>query len=419
VTGGDAGSGPAPAAWECSYAFNGGTATTTASATTTCSVPSGLEGNYTFNVRQQDKAGNWSPFSATSTLKYDKTPPVATVSSPKDGFVTGKASMTLTCSAGALGGGIKTLTPGPNTYTCTSTDSAGNEGSSNMTAYYLPNTLFVKQGGGGLGTGWVDASGNLETVLKAAKSGWSVWIAGGVYASGNKDSGYVVGPGVEVYGGFPATTITAKSVSERVYAKADTTYLHNPSNQGNVVTLAPKGAAMKDVTLNGLQVVLNNDQYGVYVTDGFNITMRKLKFLGDSDPTKAGIYAENTLFAVDSCTFTSFSMENYWINASATAASQTMTISNSIFTGNVWFGGGGMSIYGYAKAVLTNVWFMDSYKAFSGLYHLEFNNTNGEIDMKDCVFKASSQGDAISIGSATRVITTTTFSPTPPAPPVF
>jgi hypothetical protein len=380
------------------------------------------EGTYNFQVQQQDKAGNWGPYSLISTAVVDKTAPTVTVTSPANGLITSATSLTLSCNvvgAIAIPPISKILSPGLNTLTCTQSDSAGNSGSQSVNVYSIPNTVFVKSGATGTGVSWTDAAGNLESVIKAAKTGTQVWVAGGVYTATNVDSGFILHTGVSLYGGFSPNG-TAKALTDRVYAKADTVYLYNPSSVGSVVSvLGTAAVGIANVTLNGLQVVINGDQNGLDLNYGTNITLRKIKFLASSDPTFAGINANVTGFVADSCTFTSFSTANYTIRAYSTNSAQTISISNSIITGNTWYGGTAVYIYNYGKTTLTNVWFMDSYTPFNGIVHLQYVNTNGEIDFKDCVFRASGQSDAIDIGSATRVITTTVFTLTPPSPPAF
>jgi hypothetical protein len=60
-------------------------------------------------------------------------------------------------------------------------------------------------GGNGDGSSWLDAFTNLQTALAVADSGDVLWVARGVYrpaAGGDRDSSFLLRPGIELYGGF-------------------------------------------------------------------------------------------------------------------------------------------------------------------------------------------------------------------------
>jgi len=74
-------------------------------------------------------------------------------------------------------------------------------------------TTYVKTGGTGAGTSWVDAAGDLSLVLAQAQSGDEIWVAEGTYlpisctscGSGERAFTFQIPSGVRLYGGFNGT----------------------------------------------------------------------------------------------------------------------------------------------------------------------------------------------------------------------
>ena len=96
--------------------------------------------------------------------------------------------------------------------------------------------LYVKTGGGGDGSSWTTALGDVQAAIDAAASGDSVWIATGTYypssvreLEGAELFGYSfeLKDGVSLYGGFKGNET---SLSERRQRKSGNLFLLNVSS---------------------------------------------------------------------------------------------------------------------------------------------------------------------------------------------
>jgi len=399
------------------YQLNGAGAYTVVNATNSFALTPAPEGTYSLVVQQMDRAGNWSANSASIQIVVDITGPVVDVKSPADGLITSNPNQSLVCKLDGVDQPPipKTLTAGSNTLTCSYKDAAQNPGSKSITVWYVPNTWFVKKNGAGAGTGWADPLPTIQAALAKAKSGDSIWIAAGVYNAPADDSGFHMISGVSLYASF-SNTGTMKRISDRTFGTNDTTYILNPNNtNGNVLGCYGKtGAPIQNVTIDGLQVIMNGTEYGMYLNESNNILIKKVRFYADSDPTNAGIQAYNTNFTVDSCRFNSFSSEDYPISTTGDYVS-TVSVLNTTFSGNVMagFSGSIVNLYGYAKANFYNDQFLDAYPAKnSNYYHIYYYNNTGELDVDKCTFNtAANESEAMVWGSATKVFTSNTYKP--------
>ncbi|MBL7792567.1 MAG: hypothetical protein JNK77_09595 [Saprospiraceae bacterium] len=65
--------------------------------------------------------------------------------------------------------------------------------------------IYVKAGAEGTGTSWENAYGDLQSALRAAKSGDQIWVAAGKYMptrQNDRSASFQIIDGVELYGGF-------------------------------------------------------------------------------------------------------------------------------------------------------------------------------------------------------------------------
>lgn len=406
VTGGDAGSGPNPAVWECSYQYNGGTATTSTSATSACALPSGLEGNYTFTVRQQDKAGNWGPLSAISTLKYDKTAPVMSVVSPATGLVTNVDSIIVSCRVGTtnLAGKKRDLIDGANTLYCDSTDSAGNLGRATVTVYGAQNTIFVdaKAPYPGDGTSWGKAFTYVQDAMAAWTAGKDIWVAAGKYYAPSNDTGFFTKSGMKFYGGFPSNG-SAYTTAMRTFAAADTSILESGKKHIFSMWGASNSAKVTNVLVDGFKVHYSNATYGgsgFYMLNATGITVQKC-VVAHNMGTGSVLYASNAGYSFDQCKFFGHGFEGSAIMSDAS----TSTFSNCEFSGNNWPTDYKILIRfdTPGSATFTKTVFLDDLKdptAGAGNHYIEFSNKAGTLNITSCTF-AAKEDPAISVPAGT------------------
>ena len=117
--------------------------------------------------------------------------------------------------------------------------------------------LYVKPGASGDGSSWASPA-DLHGALAEAKSGTTIWVAGGTYRtsdSGNRASSFVVPSGVSVLGGF----------------RGDETEVSERRPRQHVTTLTGE-IGTPDPTDNAYTVVRLTDADGATVLDGLTIT---------------------------------------------------------------------------------------------------------------------------------------------------
>lgn len=398
TSGGDnAGGSGVASIWE--YQLSGASNTTGTLTTASFTLAGAAEGTYNFQVRQQDKAGNRSAYSALATVVVDKTAPLVSVVSPANGYITSGASLALTCKYDGVNQTpvVYPLTAGVNTVTCQQTDAAGNTGSASITAYSLPKTVFVKVGGTGAGTSWDDALPDIQSGINTATNGWQVWVAGGHYLTPNTVTGLSLKSGVNLYGGF-SPSVPAKSITDRT--GSDVTFLSSAVANGNVVDVS---STTQNVTVDGLEVQQGKNQYGVTMGQSNNITFQKIHFRALRDSTGSAIYARFANFTLESCQFTGYSMKLTILHAEDTgpAAGAVLTISNTVFSGNLLqYDDASLAnsrevyVQGYAKLVLIKTQFQDfpsNARPLVNFVNTPVVNNSGEVDLTDCVFNSGGE----------------------------
>ncbi len=236
------------------FKMDAGAYLTTGSNVSTYAPTTFPDGDHTLCVEETDII-DWGA-EACATITVDKTAPVVTIASPADGYATNSGTVTVICNVDGIDQTPRsqTLSDGANPITCQSTDAAGNLGTATpRTAYQLSNVIFVKKGvGGGDGSSWQKAYGDLATALSDSKTGTpgtQVWMSSGIYTAPSR--GYVVPAGVAVYGGF-ATSGMPNNINQRDSLSANLTILH-PANASDTVMKVVSGFTIRDVIVNSLQ----------------------------------------------------------------------------------------------------------------------------------------------------------------------
>ncbi len=117
---------------------------------------------------------------------------------------------------------------------------------------------YIQKDAQGKGTSWIDASGDLNGILKNAKPGTQVWVAAGTYfptTGTDREISFEVPNGVHVYGGFEGTET---NLHQRDWISNETIL------SGEIGSESPE-----DNTLN---VVFTKNVGASTVIDGFSIT---------------------------------------------------------------------------------------------------------------------------------------------------
>ena len=128
---------------------------------------------------------------------------------------------------------------------------------------------YVKQGGTGDGTTWLNASGDLQLMINSSAAGDQVWVAGGVYypirradalniiSINNRNNSFVLKKDVKIYGGFAG-------IDESALTQRDSTRITN-----NTVLSGDLGASGKSD--NAFHVVISAGDVGTAELNGFSI----------------------------------------------------------------------------------------------------------------------------------------------------
>src|SRR5690554_569056 len=125
---------------------------------------------------------------------------------------------------------------------------------------------YVKQGGVGDGSSWVNASGDFQAMINASSSGDEVWVAEGTYQPAVGES-FSMKEGVEIYGGFPSDNNSA-DMDDRNWNQHETILLgnghsviHNSFKSNSKMTSA---SVLDGFTITGNNVQISASGAGVY-----------------------------------------------------------------------------------------------------------------------------------------------------------
>ena len=412
TSGGDGTGGGVANVWNYSYTFNGGTPVTGSLTTNSFSLLAGSEGTYAFNVRQQDKAGNFGAYSAISTLKYDKTPNSVSVSLPLPEFVTNTGNVSLVCKLNGVDQPAQNVTltktgDTVNVLTCSYPDSAGNPATATTKVWYRPTVYFVKTGTvGGDGSSWAKAFATIRQAMAKVQGGATkqIWVAGGNYDQDPGDTGLVMKTNLSLYGGFNPAKHTA--IGDRTFAAADTSYLRATEFSALMTISGVKGLDIKNVTVDGFSFQQIQSVEGITMGYANGISLKNLQFTPTGNPgSPSAISAGNAVFTCDNCLFSGYKGDYYTITASPAV---TMTMNNSTFTGNVLGGeSGGRFIYLEGpKEVFFNTKFLDNpgvtYPTFRDI---QYTNTTGTMDFTSCTFRATNKDVGLIVQSSSPNVT--------------
>jgi uncharacterized protein (TIGR02145 family) len=175
--------------------------------------------------------------------------------------------------------------------------------------------FYVKEGQVGNGTSWDNSTGNLQAVLKTARSGDQIWVAAGTYyptADGNREIAFEIPNGVKMYGGF---TGNERQLNSRDWNRNRTTL------SGSI-----GGSAADD---NSYTVVITRGVSRNTIIDGFRIVGGNANAqTTDTNPTTCG---------------------GGWFNDGSERESNP-TIMNCYFARNLANNGAAFYNYGFTKA---------------------------------------------------------------------
>ncbi|MCB9347145.1 MAG: hypothetical protein H6573_06460 [Lewinellaceae bacterium] len=255
---------------------------------------------------------------------------------------------------------------------------------------------YVKAGGTGDGTSWVNASGDLQAMINTCNVE-QVWVAAGTYkpTSGNDRSiSFVMKNGVAIYGGFPNTGDPDFTNRDWV---AHETILSGDLNNDDDITGSGSTLSITNNEENSYHVILNN-QNGLdntAVLDGFTITGGNANTNPLSDFLNSrggGMYNDSSSPMVVNCTFsgnsTSFVGGGGMYNNNSSP-----TVTNCTFSGNSASFGGGGGMYNnneFSSPLVTNCIFSGNSARFEGGGMLNFTLSSPVVT--NCTFSGNSAG---------------------------
>ncbi|NCR59271.1 MAG: cadherin [Microcystis aeruginosa LL13-06] len=215
-------------------------------------------------------------------------------------------------------------------------------------------TIFVRSnaGGGNNGTSWTDAFTSLQDALAAARSGDTIWVAGGTYKptiTTDRTATFTLKNQVEIYGGFAGVSETSLSQRDLI---ANPTILSGDIGTANVGD-------------NVYHVVTASLTTNTAILDGFTISGGNANGTGTNQNYGGGLFNNNG----------------------------SPTLRNVIFENNTATYGGGISNLSASSSTLNNVTFRNNTATYGGaIYNIASNPTITNSTFSN---NTSSQGGAI------------------------
>lgn len=314
--------------------------------------------------------------------------------------------------------------------------------------------LYVKQGGTGDGSSWVNASGDLQGMVDKQMQGNVVWVAKGTYEPINGEIYFKMRDGIEILGGFDNTgnptlqnrninlheTILTSSSNAVIGNYLDTNrFLSNTAIldgftilKNNAITNPTSGAidsysnaVYKNITFK------NFDYTGSYGRDGSNNTFINCTYK-DNNTHNAGAgpaFLHSSKATFEGCTF--INNDNFGGVIQAKVLSE-ITVKNCIFNQNQLNSGGASVIAlwsskfnidscifsdnsGSAIQITRDVVQNPTQDSYGNISNSTFknslnvalwiamNDTNTKISISNCLFYNNDSRGAVFIGSTTNV----------------
>ncbi len=234
-------------------------------------------------------------------------------------------------------------------------------------------TRFVKQGGTGNGYSWETASGNLQSMIDEAGSGWNIYVAAGTYQR-NAGQSFSMKSGVKIYGGFPATG--------------------NPGMENRKPALYPSV-----LQGNGNRVLLNNNVDTAARLDGFTLQGGTLT----GGENGAGICNNYSSPKIVGCIIRNNTVSNWGGGIYCQGGYATFT--NCLVYGNTASGGGGAFNHNDQTSYTNCTFTANNSNVNGGAVHL---HESGSVTFSNSISwanNAAAEGDEFyTTGSSTVVL---------------
>ncbi|MBA4850284.1 3-coathanger stack domain-containing protein [Emticicia sp. BO119] len=239
---------------------------------------------------------------------------------------------------------------------------------------------YVKVGGGGAGTSWIDASGNLQQMINISNANDIIFVASGTYyptVSANSSNpglpyySFLLKANIKIYGGFGGFET---SLNQRILNPDNPSILSGDVDKNDFLT---NGISTFIYGTNSRHVVIAVGEVGSLKIDGFTITGGEADFIGGLDEeflvngfsiktrNGGGLYIDSASPQLHNCQFIGnksldFGAGIYTTNSSA-------SIYNTHFSKNVCINfGGGICNYSSNSIVVNNCEFLENYGGSGG-----------------------------------------------------
>ncbi|MDB9421668.1 cadherin domain-containing protein [Microcystis aeruginosa CS-563/04] len=233
-------------------------------------------------------------------------------------------------------------------------------------------TIFVRANAGGSnnGTSWVDAFTDLQGALAAAKSGDTIWVAGGTYkptTGTDRNATFTLKNHVEIYGGFAGSET---SLSQRNVAT-------------NATILSGDIGTVNTATDNVYHVVTGSNTSNTTILDGFTISGGNANGTGTNQGIGGGVFISDG----------------------------SPILRNLIFESNNATNGGGLYNVSGANPLLTNITFRNNTAATSGgaIFNASSNPTLTDVSFSNNTANFAA-GGAIYNTNSSPTLTNATFT---------
>ena len=267
------------------------------------------------------------------------------------------------------------------------------------------DVIYVDTGGGGGGTSWSDAFGNLQDALaKPPSSGDQIWVVQGTYkpdegvgpTPGDRAATFQLINGVAIYGGFLGNET---SLEQRNWVINETILsgdIGDPNNSGNSYHVVNGRGTDATTIIDGFTITAGNadgpdPEYdeggGMHIKQGGDPTVINCIFIDNHAIHMGGaIFGWNCSSAITNCSFIGNSAGN-WGGAIWNQGGCNQKLTNCIFVGNNANVAGGGAIGNQSSSPeITNCSFFGN----------SANSTGGGIyggpgiTMKNCIFWGNS-----------------------------